>query len=244
VSKPHCYHDQPQHLEDVLNDINEELYTTEHGLSFGAASMLRFLATIAWTSTTDHPERYSTINPKYARTAAMAQMTGASVSSVKRYLKELDGTWIKRKHQYGRDGFRDEDKIWLLWSDADRKKRADLIGLSKPGSAEKILAGKLFQDIGPKPKQTYDNRYWVNRKTGQFWRHDNPEHKVDDREELVTLSSEEAVFIWSKDRPMGMDTTKRRKIMKLLATHGGSGHYRLGQMMDEYKRRKDRYDAA
>jgi hypothetical protein len=235
VSKPHRYHDQPEHLEDVLNDINEELYTTEHGLSFGAASLLRFLATIAWTSKTNNPEYYASINPKYAKITAMARMTGASVSSIKRYLKELDGGWIKRHHQYGRDGFRDEDKIWLLWSDADRKIRAELHAATKPDFWESNEAAEqmgIF--VVDEPKAKHDNRYWVRRKTGQFWRHDNPKHKVADDDVLVDLSSKEARFFWAKN--MDWDTNKRRKVMKTMATHP-RGRAVLSRMMDDHEAR-------
>lgn len=238
MSKPHRYSDQPRHLEDVLNDINEELYTTHHGLSFGAASLLRFLATIAWTSKDKHPEWYATINPKYAKIAAMARMTGASVSSIKRYLKELDDGWIKRQHQYGRDGFRDEDRMWMLWSDVDRKNRAELIAVTSPDffDDDDLDVDGVADLTSKAPRSKHDNRYWVQPRTGQFWRHDNKDHKVADDEVMVTLSSAEARFFWSNND--GIDTTRRRLMMQHLT--GPGGHARLAKWITDHEARMAR----
>jgi hypothetical protein len=231
---PHQFHDQPAHLEDVINDVNEELFTTSHGLSFGATSLLRFLATTAWTSKSNHPEWYATINPRFARTKAMAQATGGSQSSMKRYLAELEkARFIRREHQYGPDGYRIEDRIWMLWTDQDRKTRKD----SYRDITEVIEDS--FHVIGE--KKTFDNRYWVNPRTGQFWRFDNPKHKVADDEVEVTLTAEESRFFWNKMQPL--NTTQRRKIMERLATEGRRGHVWLRSVAADFDR-KVRYRKA
>ena len=161
MSGPHRYHDQPEHLEHVLNDINEELYTTEHGLSFGAASLLRFLATVTWTSKKQHPEHYSTVNPKYSKIAGMARMTG-EVGAVHQAVPQGAGRRaLDQGHQYGRDGFREEDRIRLLWS-SHRKLRAELIAVTKPDFFDKFDEDEV--DLtSRKPKAKHDNRYWCSR---------------------------------------------------------------------------------
>jgi hypothetical protein len=220
---PYKFHDQPSCLEHVVNDINRELYTTPHELKLGAAALLRFFATVAWTSKENHPERYATINPRYASIGAMAKMIGAGERATRDYLTALDSAkFIRRQQQVG-----GHYSIWLRWTDEDRKLRK----ASYTDDSEELIESPLIVIDGP---DRFDNRYWVNPKTGQFWRHDNHKHKVADDEVQVTLSSREARFFWSKNA--GLDTTKRRKIMDRLANER-NGHTWLSYMIDDFDRR-------
>jgi len=214
------YHDQPTHLEHVVNDINEELSTTDHGLKVGPTSLLRFFATVAWTSKTDHPEWYGTVHPKFATIKVMANMIGASERATSDYLAALDDAhFIHREKQHG-----DRYKISLRWTDKDRKLRfGDIYDLVR--SSLVIVEDK---------QKKYDNRYYVNKRTGQFWRRDNHKHTIADDEVLVTLTAEESRFFWNKTRPP--NTTERRKIMQRLTDPGG--HAWLAQVVAEFNQAK------
>ena len=78
--------------------------------------------------------------------------------------------------------------------------------------------------------------------TGQFWRHDNKDHKVADDEQMVTLSSAEARFFWSNND--GSDTTRRRTIMKRMAGSGAAGHMLVTQWIEAYEARMKRRNVA
>ena len=227
---PYKYHDQPEHLEHVINDINHELVDTTHGLTFGERATLLFLATITWTSKKDHPARYATVNPSFAKHSTMAAMMGTSKRSVGTYLSGLeDKDWIRREAQYGPDGHRQQDRIWLRWTDQDRKVRR-----VNTGDDVREPVGMRFTEDKPKAEK-YVNDYWV-APSGQFWRTDNLKHKVADNEETVTLTSAESRFFWSKTYKL--DTTQRRKIMTWLLQPGG--HAKLGRMMASAEARSQR----
>jgi DNA-binding MarR family transcriptional regulator len=219
--EPYKFHNQPTHLEHVLNDINEELRTTPHGLKLGPAALLRFLATVAWTSKTNHPEWYGMVHPKHARIGAMAQMIGAGERATRDYLTALyDADFIRREHQDG-----DRYKIWVRWSDKDRKARRQRFC-----DIDELDFSFLYTE--DRKAKRYDNRYWVNSRTGQFWRHDTASHKVADDEELVELTSEQSRFFWDKS----LTTTQRREIMLRLTTPGG--HAWLSKWADDFNHRQ------